>query len=274
MANVKRKVKDIQRNSGAQEREKQQYDAAIKQIEAAALNSFNKQDVARDSTFAREIGESSLPKTKLIQSEESGRISLTNRFGEDSQSNNKKAALDTIEKSFAKKNKWLEAKNAEGRIYYWNKDTLGLYNIVQSFSYLYLIISETKFEPPKTGFLSLEEQGKFRNVNPSSSSSTTDVSSMVCKPDPYGGWKTVKSEDGSNVVDLELPNQDVVQLMLKLEEQQSVQEATKEAKSKEVVFEEKTVDTLKRPMVSRRDNKEVVFKKRNNASRNIRARDS
>lgn len=104
-------------------------------IEAAALSSFQ-QDISRDPTLAKEYEKSKSIVSRLNfgtdQPKPSSSTGATfNRFGESVGSESetlvsgKKRALETIAKSLERKNKWLEAKNAEGKIYYWNKDTLG-----------------------------------------------------------------------------------------------------------------------------------------------------
>lgn len=102
-------------------------------IEAAALSSFQS-DISKNPSLASELQSSKSIVSQLAHSDvkqPSTASSNFNRFGQsfgdDSETllNGKKRALETIAKSLEKKNKWLEAKTAEGKTYYWNKDTLG-----------------------------------------------------------------------------------------------------------------------------------------------------
>lgn len=268
---MKRRVRDVQRNSTVQEREKSQYAATIAKIEAAALGSFQKNDLNRDpSRFAELANVSSQALDRLTKTgESSSRLEGGNRFGEATDDDHllagkKQNALESVAKSLEVKNRWIQAKNAEGQIYYWHRESL-----------------ETKFEPPKTGFLSLEEQGYIDTTTTTAPSTSTaddktDVP-KVYKHQPYGAWKeTETAADANTIVDLQLPNQDLGQIMIELEEQKRLEEAQKvdeEEDKKPLAFEfkEKTANDLKRSLVGK--NETVSFKKRANVRRNIRGRD-
>lgn len=85
-----------------------------------------------------------------------------------------------------------------------------------------------------------------------------------------GGWKEVDKTEETTLVDLQLPNQDISQIMLDL--QQGSNEDATEVKEEPIVIKEKTVDDLKRPFSLGRD-ANVSFKKRATVKRNIRSRD-
>ncbi len=123
----------IQRNSTVQEKERQEYNSVMAQIEASALNAFQG-DIARNPSLVKEAPQlSSASISKGAQQASAPATVSTNRFGQsfsdsgesETLVNGKKRALETISKAFERKSKWLEAKTAEGTTYYWNKDTLG-----------------------------------------------------------------------------------------------------------------------------------------------------
>jgi len=258
--NVRKRVKEIQKNSTIQEREKLQYDSEIAKIEAAALNSFQS-DLTRDPTFSKEISnKKTISTSSLEKSSEQEKTGVYNRFGQSFGDesevlvNGKKRALETIAKSFEKKTKWLEAKTAEGSTYYWNKHTL-----------------ETRYDVPKSGFLSLAEQSQFKNIPSSSHAKNDDFTNLSYH---RCGWTTVEKQqnDEHKIIDLQLPSQDVSQIVLDIKQSSTEENDTKNGGEDDpIVFQEKTVADFKKPTKSTEQN--VSFKKRTNVKRNIRSRD-
>ncbi|KAI2798795.1 WW domain binding protein 4 [Blomia tropicalis] len=270
-ANVRKRVHEIQKNSTIKDKEKAEYDAQIRKIEAAALNSFQG-DIARNPSCSKEISNLKLNVSSSGQSDLVTNIKpgAYNRFGECvNQSeesevlvNGKKRALETIAKSFEKKCKWREAKTADGVVYYWNKDTL-----------------ETKHEAPKSGFLSLEEQNQFKTMPQSSTvqSSNDDFLSLSNQKRLYGGWKTVDKSDDMKVVDLQLPNQDITQIISDMkqdkEEEETKQKELELQTNTNVIFQEKTIENYSKQLrPTKNDSGEITFKKRSSVKRNIRSR--
>jgi hypothetical protein len=107
------------------------YNAEMLKIESSALKSFQN-DISQNPDLAKEIA-SNIPLIKKSSFKSNSVHTSGNRFGEnanDSEESNtlvfgREKALDTIAKKFEKKSKWLEAKTAEGKSYYWNKETYG-----------------------------------------------------------------------------------------------------------------------------------------------------
>lgn len=208
-------------------------------IEAAALKSFQANDVSRDPSLTSEFATTKSISSQIIRpSSSTSKVISTNRFGEDfgdaesqTLANGKRRALETIAKSFEKKSKWLEAKTSDGDSYYWNKETM-----------------ETRKDPPKSGFLSIIEQEQLKMATQQSGTSNTDdddVKSEVYRIDPYGGWKTIEKYDTSKMVDLQLPGQDVAQIVAEIEQtKQEEERESREGKRPAFEFQERTVESL------------------------------
>lgn len=209
-------------------------------IEAAALKSFKANDVSRDSSLTSEFATTKSIASQIIRPSTESKVITTNRFGEDfdnveseTLANGKRRALETIAKSFEKKSKWLEAKTSDGESYYWNKETM-----------------ETRKDPPKSGFLTILEQEQFKMATQQAGPSTKDDNNDDVRPgvyriDPYGGWRTVDKYDTSKMVDLQLPGQNVAQIVADIE--QTKQEEERESrigKRPAFEFEERTVESL------------------------------
>ncbi|RWS15737.1 hypothetical protein B4U79_14030 [Dinothrombium tinctorium] len=223
-------------------------------IEAAAMKAFQN-DVSSNPQLAGELSKTTSLINKLpeIAGGSSTSRPAVGKFGEsygDEESTNlihgREKALDTIAKSLERKSKWLEAKTAEGDIYYWNRDTF-----------------ETKSKPPKSGYLSLEEQKRMNITNAPGDMTQPTSSTNTFKVEPYGKWQTVDNRPyNENMVDLQLPNAKLPQL--------SVPETPKEKKEK-VELSEKVVESLE-PKRSG-ENVSFTFKKRKVEKRQLRQRD-
>ena len=84
----------------------------------------------------------------------------------------------------------------------------------------------------------------------------------------------MEKNEEHKLIDLQLPNQDLSQIMLDIK-QGSTEETTEQQEKKEPVgFKEKTVDSLKRPLTTSKEG-QVTFKKRTSGTvkRNIRSRE-
>lgn len=125
----------MRRNGAKKETEQEKYKLEMMKIESAAMKSFQS-DINSNPQLASELSRTSslINKLPTVEKESSQKIAVNNRFGEsygtdDIESKTlvrgREKALDTIAKKFEKKSKWLEAKTAEGQIYYWHKETFG-----------------------------------------------------------------------------------------------------------------------------------------------------
>lgn len=119
--------------------EQKKYNLEMMKIEAAALNSFQK-DIASDSKLSKELSStpSILRNLPIVDASSSSKASSSiygaGRFGDQfvdgageslSLVRGREKALETISQKMVKKSKWLEAKTSEGKVYYWNKDSYG-----------------------------------------------------------------------------------------------------------------------------------------------------
>lgn len=130
-ANVRKRLKEVQRQGVERAKEQSALDLEMQKIETAALKSFQR-DVAKDPTRAREIA-SFKPSSSSTSTSSSSRVDLPSgsKYGDTDESESttlikgREKALETIASKMLKKSKWLEAKTAEGNIYYWNRETCG-----------------------------------------------------------------------------------------------------------------------------------------------------
>lgn len=87
--------------------------------------------------------------------------------------------------------------------------------------------------------------------------------------DPYGGWKNVEKYDTNKMVDLQLPDQDVSQIVLEIEQNKVTEQEMAEANKNNLPeFKEKTVESMNKRLASKDET--VTFKKRIKTQRNIR----
>lgn len=128
---------------------------------------------------------------------------------------------------------------------------------------------ETKFDAPKSGFLSLAEQAQLKS---NSTQSTSGDAEPIARADAYGGWRRVERDTTGKMVDLQLPDQDVSQIVLDLHQtntEGSTESGEATTQQRETFqFKEKTIE---KSIVSKNEKPSLCFKK-SSTKRNIRAR--
>ncbi|RWS25862.1 hypothetical protein B4U80_00601, partial [Leptotrombidium deliense] len=226
--NVRKRLSELRKKGSQQLVEQKLYNTELMKIEAAAMKSFQK-DISSNPRLAAELASTTSVVNKLPEIRYGSNSSevACGRYGdshveEESTTlvRGREKALDTIAKSLERKAKWLEAKTAEGNIYYWNRDTY-----------------ETRNKPPKSGFLSLDEQLRM-NITNAPGDMSVPSTSKTFKIEPYGKWQVVNDKPyNENMVDLQLPNSTLPQLA-----EQPVVTLTDERKK--IEFKEKVVETL------------------------------
>lgn len=247
------------------------YNIEMMKIEAMAMKSFQN-DVSQRPELAKELSSNTPMFSKVEKRELTSKMG--SRFGEESTGSEestvlvrgRERALETIAKKFEKKSKWLERTTAEGKTYYWNRETLGALNnlcLQQSITFN-LFTQEIKWEAPKSGFLSLQEQQYC------SDGSADPQPLSAAQVDPYGKWHTViNTAFDDKMPDLELPGQQLPEIVAPV-----VVEHQSEPR---IEFKEKTIDSIKRKpfsgIKSEPNDEKVLFKKRKTDSkRNVRLR--
>lgn len=218
-------------------------------------------DVAADPTKAKEYTTTRSMIEKLKLPEKKSSLPTVGRFGETTETDDRyrdmgrEKALDTISSKMEKKAQWLESKTAEGTSFYWNRKTY-----------------ETVWEPPKQGYLTVEEQSKM-NLGTTSAPPLPGPNASDCKYNPLGRWRTVeeKAPVDPNMPDLQLPTSG--------KELSSSEKRVLEIgyqKEEEFDFKEKTLETPLKPSVKKEADKGgFKFKKRkvdDTQSKNIRQR--
>ena len=108
-------------------------------------------------------------------------------------------------------------------------------------------------------------------------SSNDDFLSLSNQKRLYGGWKTVDKSDDMKVVDLQLPNQDITQIISDMkqdkEEEETKQKELELQTNTNVIFQEKTIENYSKQLrPTKNDSGEITFKKRSSVKRNIRSR--
>ncbi|OTF74347.1 hypothetical protein BLA29_013431, partial [Euroglyphus maynei] len=109
----------------------------------------------------------------------------------------------------------------------------------------------------------------------STSADDDDVKPEVYRVDPYGGWRSIEKYDTSKMVDLQLPGQDVAQIVANIEQtKQEEERESREGKRPAFQFEERTVESLDRKKLFKNDKTiNISFKQRKQRpthQRNIR----
>ncbi|XP_054160207.1 WW domain-binding protein 4-like [Oppia nitens] len=251
--NVKKKLQELQKRGSKQQKEEMLYNSEMMKIESKAMKAFQS-DVQNNPQLAKEFNTNIKLYKKIDIPETSTKLISTSRFGDDSSAseesstlvNGRQRALETISKKLEKKSKWLEKKTSEGKTFYVNKET-----------------NDTIWEPPKCGFLSLEEQKHTSNIFPAND---WTPESSTFKYNPYGKWQTVKyNEFDDKMIDLQLPDQQLEIVAPIVSDQ---------PKDERIEFKEKTIDSLKHKIsFGIKTEEKVLFKKRKTGSeRNVRQR--
>ena len=274
-ANVQKKLIEIRRKGVTEQREQESHRLEMMKIEAAALNSFQK-DIGGDPSLATELSTASSSLKHLpapASSSTSTAFVPRGRFGEDAVPEEesrelvrgRERALETVASKLEKRSRWLEARTAEGDVYYWNRQTFGKFLFSAYFEYnlICLLNLETVREKPKSGFLSLAEQ---------ESSAGTGILPVVpleytstdSSAGPYGSWQPVEHNQLLQMPDLQLPENE------NAESADDVEPVIPPELREEVKFEEKVISKKLAPS-------NETFKKRNVAGdkrRNVRKRES
>ncbi|XP_053211185.1 WW domain-binding protein 4-like, partial [Panonychus citri] len=184
--NVKKKLSELTKRNQVQKHETDKYNSQLMKIEAAALSAFSK-DIAADPSKVQELATTkSMISTIKMPKDEASTSLAGNRFGGggvsiygDCMEENKilvsgrEKALDTITSKMSKKYQWLESKTSEGKAYYWNRKTL-----------------ETIWEPPSSGYLTIDEQQKM-GIN---RDNVPLIGALGYKYDPYGQWENIENK--------------------------------------------------------------------------------
>ncbi|XP_074596782.1 WW domain-binding protein 4-like isoform X2 [Brevipalpus obovatus] len=227
--NVQKKLAQLQKDGVKEQKSIDKYNSDIMKIEAAAMSAFAK-DVINDPKRAKEYGASVSLTDKLKVSEKKSQPTVTvNRFGFDDsekteqyQNLGREKALEAITSKMEKKAQWLESKTGEGVSFYWNRKTL-----------------DTKWEPPKEGFMSIEEQqrlGMSTTTGPINSAGQPET----LKYNPLGQWRTVEEKhDSEEDIDFQLPKK---RRELSKGEQKAAQIASNLSTEEKFEFKEKTLE--------------------------------
>lgn len=258
-----------------EQREQESHRMEMMKIEAAALNSFQK-DIGADPSLATELSSASSSLKHLpapASSSTSTAFVPRGRFGEDAAPEEesrelvrgRERALETVAQKLEKKSRWLEAKTSEGDVYYWNRQTFGklLFSSCAQYVLIYLPNLETVREKPKSGFLSLTEQESSAGtaIPPVAS---PEYSSKDSSAGPYGTWQPVEVDQSLQMPDLQLPENENAECA------DDVEPIIPPELREDVKFEEKVISKKLAPS-------NETFRKRHVASdkrRNVRKRES
>lgn len=270
----------MRRRGATQKREDDEMRAQLAQIESAALSSFQSKDVGNDPCRSAELTRasqgssisssilSSIPTQPPASTTDDDVESLIIARG-------REHALDSITRTLEKKSKWFESKTAEGKSFYWNRDTY-----------------ETVWTAPKCGFIDLASQ-ESQDLPPEARP----------KYVPFGGWREADSTAAlrsssstsaqAHLPDLQLPSSsssssmstsrgdpnrlhDIEKLPLPTTSADDAQELLSDDKPRIDFTQEKTInDTIKSTTLSKQKEVKFEFKKRKlggDQKRNVRQR--
>ncbi|XP_015924522.1 WW domain-binding protein 4 [Parasteatoda tepidariorum] len=252
--NAAKRIQDIQKRGIKEAKKQKKLDDDMAKIERAALAAFKK-DLQNESVSSLEKNSvnSSLTALKVTKTESVAKKETTELPKPKSKNRDKKK----IDPPKTPTKIWYEAVTEEGYKYYWNTEN-----------------SESQWDPPEEGYVSMEEQTQANSENSTETETThntkecrKDSTESVCtvgpqpKPDPYGQWVTVAQEEPEEI-DLQLPkpSEDLVEVVIPI--------ATDEPKLK---IKEKVIGNL----TDIDSSEEVTFKKRKflgSSKRNTRQR--
>ncbi|XP_075225545.1 uncharacterized protein LOC142326748 isoform X2 [Lycorma delicatula] len=225
----------------------------MRKMEEAALKAYMKDMESNPDYTSQLIVDRIEEKKKQIELQQQDRNEIVNDE-EKKKASKAEPSLDSVENSTESESRvWYEAKSDEDYTYYWN-----------------YLTGESVWEPPKEGYVSLEEQNSVKgsdNIDtsiPVEGKSTegendgkkaannkkrkekidegeikkdhneeTPAIGPTMKPDPYGGWTTVDRRI-PEPVDLQLPEQEYVEIKVPV----------MEAEQPQIKFKEKTITTL------------------------------
>lgn len=245
--NAQKRIQDIQKRGIKDFKKQQQLENEMEKIEKAALAAYEKDlknlhngeksqpTIQPPKKISYSVPESNIkPNSSVKNVHKKKEIAL-------------KSTEVTVESTHEKT--WYEAMSEDGYKYYWNTET-----------------SESRWEPPEEGYISIEEQNQ---VNPETVTEEQQLSSnesetvekeketssddVVCsvgpqpRVDPYGQWVTVEKEEPVDY-DLQLPSpsENAVEIVIPIHKDECT-----------LKFKEKIIGQL-----SDTEPGEVTFKKR------------
>lgn len=112
--NIKRHIYDIKKRSQEKQKEDDDFKIEMKRIESAALAAYEKDLINNPSACGSGLPKPSSTSSKPIEIKEASEQV-------------RKEALDIVAHKLKKKNEWYESKTVEGKVYYYNKTTMGTY---------------------------------------------------------------------------------------------------------------------------------------------------
>ncbi|XP_022184814.2 WW domain-binding protein 4 isoform X1 [Nilaparvata lugens] len=233
---VAQRISQMTKQSVKDMKESLKIDEEMKKMEEAAMKAYLK-DVESNPDYTSQVIKETISEARKMKETETDKKPEIPIAPPPEKSAKKKAsaASKNVQESIVEEDKkWYEAQSDEGYTYYWN-----------------YITGESRWEAPPEGYVSIEEQTKASSEATSSGTNETtseiekkdepikkepkekppkpskrkievkveekdeappDIGvGPSCKPDPYGGWKTVETRV-QEPIDYQLPQQEFIEI--------------------------------------------------------------
>lgn len=114
--NISRHIADVQKRGREKQKEEDEFKVEMQRIERAAMAKYLEKDVPKSDQTSTSIAD---------QKERDAEKARQEQLKKETSDNLREAALEAITSKLKKKHEWFESKTIEGKIYFYNRLTMG-----------------------------------------------------------------------------------------------------------------------------------------------------